>query len=346
VLREGGGLLAGEAEPRVANPGAREVGLRSSGTRCRVCGSQYPVAACPLCLILGLRPPVIGFTLERKGVSVAIPSTRCPSDDHEPRRRGLAAAFGPTTQPSSSSSSQSTAATRAVVVLLHRLPDGVVGVDATGGGGGGAGVVGGATVGGGGGGGGVPAAVGFRPIGAASPKSGTEESFLASSPENLDVIHIHILQILQNALYNTFNYLSLTERSQIAHNLKLSEVQVKIWFQNRRAKWKRVKAGIPSGGRGHHGSSPGGTGSKIVVPIPVHVNRFAVRSHHQQFEKALQQQHHHNQHHHPHPHPHHQHQQQQQQQQHHNHHLPHLGPHHVPKLGADLGPLAALHQGK
>lgn len=36
---------------------------------------------------------------------------------------------------------------------------------------------------------------------------------------------------------------------------------------------------------GNGGGGPNGGGAKIVVPIPVHVNRFAVRSQHQHMEK-------------------------------------------------------------
>jgi homeobox protein GBX len=62
-------------------------------------------------------------------------------------------------------------------------------------------------------------------------------------------------------------YLSLIERSQIARSLHLSEIQVKIWWQNRRAKWKRIKAGQLRQFSTHCETS------KVLCPIPVHVKK-------------------------------------------------------------------------
>ena len=106
--------------------------------------------------------------------------------------------------------------------------------------------------------------------------------------------------------FQSKKYLTLNERSDLAKRLGLSDVQVKIWFQNRRAKWKRMKTGgchMTSSGFGGSGnntstSTTGSTASeadqknsntmsatKIIVPIPIHVSRHFA-SHDQFFNSS------------------------------------------------------------
>uniref|UniRef100_A0A4W4H9F4 Homeobox domain-containing protein n=1 Tax=Electrophorus electricus TaxID=8005 RepID=A0A4W4H9F4_ELEEL len=63
------------------------------------------------------------------------------------------------------------------------------------------------------------------------------------------------LRVLERS-FQTSHYLSVLERQVIATALRLSETQVKIWFQNRRTKWKKEQDGPCAEGQYHCAARP------------------------------------------------------------------------------------------
>uniref|UniRef100_A0A3Q0S436 Posterior neuron-specific homeobox n=1 Tax=Amphilophus citrinellus TaxID=61819 RepID=A0A3Q0S436_AMPCI len=62
------------------------------------------------------------------------------------------------------------------------------------------------------------------------------------------------LQVLEHS-FQKCHYLSVLERHTIASALRLSETQVKIWFQNRRTKWKKERQQAKEGEDEQYGLS-------------------------------------------------------------------------------------------
>ncbi|XP_008413849.1 homeobox protein Dlx4a-like [Poecilia reticulata] len=63
------------------------------------------------------------------------------------------------------------------------------------------------------------------------------------------------LQALNQRFQQT-QYLALPERADLAAKLGLTQTQVKIWFQNKRSKYKKIMKNGPCGAEGDHLAPP------------------------------------------------------------------------------------------
>ncbi|XP_018606704.1 homeobox protein pnx isoform X2 [Scleropages formosus] len=85
----------------------------------------------------------------------------------------------------------------------------------------------------------------------ASPSGRTREQSRCRNRRRIrTAFTLEQLRVLESSFRNS-RYLSVLERYGIAAALRLSETQVKIWFQNRRTKWKKERGSSAAEERDH-----------------------------------------------------------------------------------------------
>jgi homeobox protein Nkx-1 len=70
------------------------------------------------------------------------------------------------------------------------------------------------------------------------------DSFKSGKPRRARTAFTYEQLVALENKFKTTRYLSVCERLNLALSLNLTETQVKIWFQNRRTKWKKQKPGM------------------------------------------------------------------------------------------------------
>uniref|UniRef100_A0A669PJ75 NK1 homeobox 1 n=1 Tax=Phasianus colchicus TaxID=9054 RepID=A0A669PJ75_PHACC len=113
----------------------------------------------------------------------------------------------------------------------------------------------------------VPPASGPRGVGAGQPKpkrKRTGSDSKSGKPRRARTAFTYEQLVALENKFKSTRYLSVCERLNLALSLSLTETQVKIWFQNRRTKWKKQNPGAdtsaPTGGGGAGGGAGGALG--------------------------------------------------------------------------------------
>lgn len=75
-------------------------------------------------------------------------------------------------------------------------------------------------------------------------KKGESKSQSAGKPRRARTAFTYEQLVALENKFKTTRYLSVCERLNLALSLSLTETQVKIWFQNRRTKWKKQNPGM------------------------------------------------------------------------------------------------------